>query len=158
MLRSPLRADLSLVGQGVALGWDYGVHSLVGLARVAELLLHSVYEPGSLREEGGRVTFTLRNPPLRMGAFSGVRILWDGSLVDPSATQIAPDGVPPRTLSELGRESPVTIPVGRRTRFFLPAVKADGHRHRVRLELQSVAIPPRVWYEFSDELRPGSAP
>jgi hypothetical protein len=152
MTRGLFRTDLGLVDQGIELGLDFGIHSVVELARLGELLLHSVYERGSLRLDGGQAVFTLRNPPLRMGAFSRVRLFWDGAEVPAAAVSIAPALGTPRALAEVDREHPVTIPVGERTRFRLGPVPSDAHRHVVRLELQSVAIPPTVWFEFSDVL------
>ncbi|MCI4330329.1 MAG: hypothetical protein L3K19_00575 [Thermoplasmata archaeon] len=158
MLRSATRADLSLLDQGISLGIGYGFHAVVELARLGELLLHSVYEPGSLRIEGGRAAFTLRNPPLRMGAFSAVRVLWDGTEIPAGQVTVVPDGLPPRPSAEVDRDRPLTIPVGARCEFLLHPTAGDSHRHRIRLELQSIAIPPKVWFEFSDVLLPGPAP
>lgn len=158
MPHGPVRTDLGLLDQGIEVGLQYGVHSLVELARMAEMLLHSVYEPGSLRREDGRATFTLRNPPLRMGAFRAIELFWDGVPVPPGSVTIASSGEPPRPLEGVDREHPVTIPVGRRTVVRMGAVEADAHPHVVRLELHSVAIPPTVWYEFRDVLHEGKAP
>ena len=150
-----LRGDLSLVAQGIEVAAGFGVRSLEGLVSVAELLEHSVYEPASLHTVPGGVSFVLRNPPLRMGAFSALRLLWNGSPVPPGAcTVLAPPEARPRRFSEIDRSAPITLPIGRRSRFFAGVVPGEGSQ-RVRLELQSVAIPPKVWLEFSDEVRPG---
>jgi hypothetical protein len=52
----------------------------------------------------------------------------------------------------------VTLPIGRRTLFTLGGVDRTARKRHVRLELISVAIPPLVWYEFVDELRPEATP
>jgi hypothetical protein len=150
--------DLSLLRQGIGLGLDYGLHSLEELARLGAFLEHTVYESGSLRVEEGRAVFTLLNPPLRMGAFSGVRVLWDGSAIPPAEVVVAREGYPKVEPSEIDRDHPFTIPVGSRTHFRLHAATPDPAHHRIRLELQSVAIPPKVWFEFTDILRPERTP
>jgi hypothetical protein len=62
--------DLSLLRQGIRIGWEFGIQSIAELARVGELVERSVYEPSSLATAPGGIRFTLLNPPLRMGAFS----------------------------------------------------------------------------------------
>lgn len=149
-----LRADLSLLRQGVSLAWEFGVRSLEGLTRIAELIEHSVYEPRSLVRTPDGVAFTLLNPPLRMGAFSGLTVRWDGGTVPPAAVALALPGVrDPLPATRVGPTQPFTFPVGQRTTILLALGSPAAGRHRVRLELESVAIPPRVWFEFEDELR-----
>ncbi len=148
-----LRGDLALLRQGARIAVGFGFRSLGGLVDVAELLEQSVYEPRSLARTPEGFGFTLLNPPLRMGAFSSVRLRWNGTVVDPAhATLALPEG-PPRSLASIGPMVPVTLPVGRRTLFAVEAREVARGRHQVRLELQSVAVPPRVWFEFADELR-----
>jgi hypothetical protein len=145
--------DLSLVRQGVQVAVGFGLHSIEGLIDVAELLEHSVYEPQTLRRTPTGFVFTLMNPPLRMGAFSSVRLFWNGQLVDPGQASIALPHSPVRALGSIGPREPVTLPVGRRFHFIVQADPVPRGRQRLRLELQSVAIPPLVWFEFDDELR-----
>lgn len=149
---SHLRVDLGVIRQGIHLAFDFGLQPVEELTRVAELLERSVYEVGSLRTDGAEVTFLLRNPPLRTGAFESARLLWDGSLRPIAGAWAAEPAGAPRALESLTRAAPLTLPVGRRTRFGFPAPGDVAGVHRVRLELQSVAIPPRIWFEFSDRV------
>ena len=153
MGHSHLRVDLAVLRQGLHLAFDFGLQPIEELARVAELLEHSVYEPGSLRSNGQEVVFTLRNPPLRTGAFDRARVFFDGALT-PAANAWAagPDGAR-QPLAALGRDAPLVVPVGRRTHFGFPWDGETGGSRKVRLELHSVAIPPLVWFEFSDHVR-----
>lgn len=158
MGHSHLRVDLGLVRQGVHLAIDFGLQPVEELTRVAELLEHSVYELGSLRGDGREVRFVLRNPPLRTGAFGSVRLFWDGAPQPTAGAWAAgPDGTR-RPLDALRRESPLLLPVGRRTRFGFPFAGPVAGVHRVRLELRSVAIPPTIWMEFSDRLQEEARP
>jgi hypothetical protein len=147
-----LRGDLALLTQGVEVAVGFGVRSLEGLVDVAELLEHSVYEPKSLRRTSRGFAFTLLNPPLRMGAFSSIRVLWNDVAVDPNCVALSLPGGVRRDLRSVGRDTPVTLPVGQRAHLEVTADRVDRGRHRLRLELQSVAVPPLVWFEFSDDL------
>ncbi len=152
------RADLSLLREGVDVAVGFGVRSLEGLGGVAEFLEHAVYEPRSFRAIDQGVTFTLRNPPLRMGAFGSIRVGVDGVWTPPSQVSVHPGDAPaPIPLDQVDRDRPVTLPIGLRTAFVLRGVDPTPRRARVRLELLSVAIPPLVWYEFEDELRAASS-
>lgn len=152
--------DLGLARQGFELGWDFGMQALAEMGRVAELVEHAVYQQGSLGASPpgapGRVGFILRNPPLRVGAFSSVRLLWDGVPVDPDRSGVLVAGTGTwRKFSGVGPESPLSLPVGVRSTFALePPTTALAGTHQVRMELESVAIPPRVWFEFTDAYRP----
>lgn len=154
MGHSHLRLDLAVLRQGLHLALDFGLQPVEELARIAELLEHSVYESGSLGSNGREVTFTLLNPPLRTGAFDAARIFWDGASTPVVGAWAAGPEEGPRPLETVRRDSPLVVPVGRRTRFGFPqrGLAASGTR-KVRLELHSVAIPPLVWFEFSDRLR-----
>ena len=145
--------DLALLEQGVEVAVGFGLRSLEGLVDVAELLEQSVYEPRSLRRTPAGFQFTLLNPPLRMGAFSSVRLIWNGAAIGATDVTIALPGEPPRGLDSIAPEHPVTLPVGRRTRFAVVSGNVPSGRQQLRLELQSVAVPPKVWFEFSDEIR-----
>jgi hypothetical protein len=147
-----LRGDLALLTQGVEVAVGFGVRSLEGLADVAELLEHSVYEPRSLRRTSLGFAFTLLNPPLRMGAFSSIRLLWNDAVVDPDRVALSLPGGVRRTLASIGRDAPVTLPVGQRAHLEVTANSVQTGRPHLRLELQSVAVPPLVWFEFSDDL------
>lgn len=154
-----LRADLGLVREGLRLALEYGVGPLEEMVRVAELIESSVYDHGSLATDGRQVRFRLLNPPLRMGAFSRVALHWDGAVIAPANATIAPaDGRPPRRFDEVSPERPTTIPTGRRTEIAFQTDRQESGVHRVRLELDSVAIPPMVWLEFTDRLATSMSP
>jgi len=148
------RGDLSLLRQGIRVAAGFGFHSVEGLVSVVELLEHSVYEAHSLTIGPSGFSFVLLNPPLRMGAFSAVRLFWNGAAVPADAAFIRPGGTTTAIpFSAVRRETPVTIPIGRRTVFLARPESRSPGRQRVRLELQSVAIPPLVWFEFADVAR-----
>jgi|SRR5271170_281839 len=154
-----IRADLSLLREGADVAIGFGLRSLEGLGGVAEFLQHAVYEHGSLRSSGECIVFTLRNPPLRMGAFGSVRVALDGVWAPADLTWVQPgEGSPRVSLATIDRTHPVTLPIGRRSFFTLGGVDRTPRQRHVRLELLSVAIPPRVWYEFVDDLRPEATP
>jgi hypothetical protein len=123
------------------------------MVRVAELIESSVYDRGSLTTDGRQVRFRLLNPPLRMGAFSRITLVWDGGAIPPSdATITSVSGQSPTRLDKISAERTVTIPIGRRTEIAFATDRRESGAHRVRLELESVAIPPMVWLEFTDRL------
>lgn len=154
-----LRADLGLVRQGLRLALAFGVRPLEEMVRVAELIESSVYDHGSLNSDGRAVRFRLLNPPLRMGAFSRLALRWDGVLIPPSdATVASADGGPPRRFDGISLARPATIPIGRRTEIAFVTERHEPGVHRVRLELESVAIPPMVWLEFADRLAAPTSP
>ncbi len=118
-------------------------------------LEHGVYEPRSLQTTEDGIRFTLRNPPLRMGAFESIRVALDGIWADPARAWVHPGGtLAPIPFHQIDRARPVTLPIGARTQFLVQGLDASPRRARVRMELKSVAIPPLVWFEFADELRP----
>ena len=155
MRAARLRGDLSLVHQGFEIAAGFGVRSLEGLVSVAELLESSVYEAGSLRRTPTGFSFTLLNPPLRMGAFRELRVIVNGVAIPGALASVRLGDPPTETgLNAVDREHPVVLPVGERSRFEVRTPAPATGRLQVRLELQSVAIPPRVWFEFSDDVRP----
>jgi hypothetical protein len=151
--------SIDLLRQGIAIMRDYGLRSADRLGRVAEFLERSVYEPGSLRATSDGVALILRNPPLRVGAFSSLRALWDGTPVAPHRAFVRRNGeVIDRPLSDVSAERPVNLAAGRKIFFrFVLDAPAVGE-HRVRIELQNLAIPPLVWFEFVDSVRPRENP
>lgn len=153
-----LGPDLSLVLEGLRIAHEYGFGSLEEMARVALFLERSVYEPQSLRTAPGGVTFALRNPPLRMGAFQAVDLFWDGRLLSrDKCTVRRDDGSAARRFPEISRAAPLQLEPGCRTEF-VAEIGVPGHgAHSVQLELRSVAIPPTVWFQVSDHVRPSSA-
>lgn len=146
-----LRVELSLLRQGLSVGWEFGAQSLEELASVGEFLEHCVYEPRSLHRVPGGVAFTLRNPPLRMGAFSSIRVRWDHEPVPPGSVTLLREGEAiGRPLDAIDVHHPVAFSFGRRTSFRLGIGSPSPGDHHVRLELQSVAVPPLVWFEFTE--------
>ena len=151
-------ADLGLFREGFQIGREYGLHSLEMLARIAYLLEMSVYEKGSMRAIPGGVAFSLRNPPLRVGAFSGLSLQWDGVAVPRPACTIRPEGVPsPIGFDRVSREAPVVLDHGRGIEFTAAIGDPSPGLHTIRLELRNLAIPPTVWFQTTDRVRPASA-
>jgi hypothetical protein len=154
-----IAVDFSLLWEGVEIGEEFGFLSLEALARVGRFLEHAFYEPGSLAIGPDGVGFSLRNPPLRMGAFSRIRIFIDRAEVDPSHASIrTASSTQPTRLDRVDREHPVTIPIGARTRFALQIPDPSPGPHTIRLELRSLAIPPLVWIEITDVVRASVPP
>jgi hypothetical protein len=152
---SHLRVDFGLIVQGLSLSWQFSLRSASAFAGLGEFVLRNVYEFGSLTRTPTGLSFNLRNPPLRMGAFSGIAVFLDGNQVPPSAIRLQFADEPNLlSLAQVSAENPVVIPIGRRTRFSLDTPPVSPGRHGFRLEMQSVAIPPLAWFEFDDILRP----
>jgi hypothetical protein len=149
-----LGRELSLLRQGISIGTEYGAHSIIMLARIAEMVEESVYEPGSLCAIASGIRFVLRNPPLRIGAFSSIR-------VRANQTEVSPDRVRFRTgtrgsfrsLESIDRDNPFTMVPGQRTEVEVdwtgPLPKGA---QTILLSLRNVAIPPLVWFEFVDAI------
>jgi hypothetical protein len=155
-----LQSILSLARQVLALGVEFGAHSLEALVWVARTVEESVYVAGSLARTPTGFRFALANPPLRTGAFSSVRVLVDGRPIPSDHVRLRPGPLAPwRTVSSIGPDRPLELRAGTPTEF-----EADWRLGpkptplTIRLELQSVAIPPLVWLEFRQvpkEGRPG---
>lgn len=150
---------LSLARQGIALGVDYGGHSLESLVAVAEMVEAAVFEPGSLRRTLDGLSIALDNPPLRVGAFSTVRVLVDGEPIPAERVRLrsGEDG-PWRTASSVTAGQTFDLGPGDRTEF---AISTAAGRHpgpvRVRIEFVAPAIPPLVWIEVRETpVEPGS--
>ena len=151
-----LRGDVGLLRQGFTLVREFGLHSTERLAFVADFLERSVYAPKSLRILPDGVGFTLLNPPLRVGAFSSLRLAWDGGFVPPDQAFVRPEGhAIDRPLGDIQPDRPIELRPGERSDFRLVGIGADSKPHRIRVELQSVAVPPLVWFEFVDTIREG---
>ena len=148
-----LRGDVGLLRQGLSLVGEFGLRSAERLAYVADFLERSVYAPKSLRALPDGVGFTLLNPPLRVGAFSSLRVAWDGTFLEPDRTFVRGEGhAIDRALSDIGVARPIELRPGERVDFRLTTVREDSKPHRIRLELQNIAVPPLVWFEFSDTI------
>ncbi len=142
---------LSLLRQGIALEVGYGTHSIEALLWVAESIEQGIYARGSLHRTAAGVGFRLDNPPLRIGAFDGLRVTVGGRTVEPTAVRLRPgEGGGWRDASSISRAAPLELLPGRPTELELDVAPPPGPI-AVRLELVNVAIPPRVWIEFEDE-------
>jgi hypothetical protein len=154
------RLDLALLREGIEVGWEFGAHSLVELARVAEYIEREVYTAGSLVGGPGGLKFRLGNPPLRLGAFHRLVVSVDGVIVPPRSATVSVGGGAPRALDSVSRSEPVELLPGRGAAFTVrPETPVPvGALTTVRLELHNVAIPPRVWLEIRDRVRPEPTP
>jgi hypothetical protein len=143
---------LSLLRQGLTLGYQYGTHSIEALLWVAETVEEGVYESGSLRRSSVGIAFALDNPPLRVGAFSSLGIRVDGAPVPGDQVRFrAGPGTPWRTAAALATSAPLYLAPGARTEFELDGAYGEGgDRITIRIELQVPAVPPLVWFEFTD--------
>jgi hypothetical protein len=149
-----LAVNLGLIREGLQIARRYGFRSLEEMARIALFLESAVYEVGSLQSIPGGVRFALRNPPLRMGAFSGLALRWDDSAVAPADCTVRTGADrPPVRFSEVGRATPIVLPIGERVEFTALVGKPSRGTHTILLELHSLAIPPRVWFRLTDQVR-----
>ncbi len=146
--------DFSLLRQGLSIEHEFGPSALAELVRVGRFLEHAFYEAGSLRETEHGIEFGLVNPPLRMGAFRSVRLLVDGQPVAPGRCAWSePESPVRRRFSEIDPLHPIVLVPGRPIRFGAEIDRPGPGRHVLRLEFQSVAIPPLVWIEIYDSVR-----
>lgn len=150
-----LGSILSLVRQGLALEIGFGTHSLEALIWIAESVEQSVYTPGSLVATADGLAFSLSNPPLRAGAFRGLRVRIDGGPVAPDRVRVRTTaGRTWRTAASVASDSPLALTPGDPIDFEIVGLPVPmPRRPTVRLELDSVAIPPVVWVEFTDDVR-----
>ncbi len=149
-----LAAIVSLLRQGFAVEREFGTRSLEAMVEVADTVETSVYRDGSLCLTPNGLGFVLDNPPLRMGAFARVTLRVDGTSLPPESVRLRPgEGSAWRTAATVRRDTPLFWPPGQPMEFDLTLeVPARRGEAGVRLELESVAIPPRVWLEFRDRV------
>ncbi len=148
--------DLSLLRQALSIEHEFGTASLLELGRVALFLERAFYAEGSLVRTPTGIAFTLVNPPLRIGAFRGARLLLDGAEVAPTGCRVRVEGAPTALpFSAIDREHPLLLSPGKALHLEADLPPPAPGRHVVRLELRSSAIPPLVWIEVHDEIRPG---
>lgn len=151
--------DFSLLRQGLSIEHEFGAAALAELVRVGRFLEGAFYRPGSLVARGRDVSFVLLNPPLRVGAFRAARLLFDGTPVPASQCRFGPEGEEAsRRFSELDDLHPMVLLPGRPVHFHMEIDPPPSGRHEVRLELSSLVIPPRVWIEIFDSVRPDRSP
>jgi hypothetical protein len=155
-VRSRAAGDLlSFVRQGLSLGVDFGAHSVEALLSVAETLEGSIYEADSLVLRGSRLEFALLNPPLRVGAFGALRMHVEGVAIDPERVWIRRAGEAEwRCARAVSAEAPLELVPNERTLLAADLTGPVGPgRIPVRLELESLAIPPTVWMEIVESPR-----
>jgi hypothetical protein len=150
-----LGRDLSLLRQGISIGAEFGPHALVMLARIAEIVEDSVYDPRSLRATPRGIRFLLQNPPLRIGAFASIQARVNDVDVPPALARFRTSAEGDfRSFQDVSRNRPLTMSPGQRTEVELdltePVRKGPVTIH---LSVRSVAIPPLVWFEFTDQIR-----
>jgi hypothetical protein len=143
---------LSLLRQGLTLGYQYGTHSVEALLWVAETVEEGVYESGSLRRTPEGIAFALENPPLRVGAFTSIALRVDGTPVPGDSVRFrSGPGAPWRIGAAVAANAPLNLAPGDRTEFDLRGeFGRGGDSITVRLELRTPAVPPLVWFEFSE--------
>lgn len=152
-----LGIDLGLLREGLQIGRGFGLHSLEEMARIALYLESAVYDRGSLRPIPDGIAFALHSPPLRMGAFQRVSLTWDGRLLPLVDCTAHPVDLPaPVRLDTIDRPHPLILPVGERIEFAAVVPPPEAGPHTIRVDLESVAIPPVVWFQLTDHLRGGS--
>ena len=151
--------SLSLLRQGLSIEIHYGTRSLEALLSVAEAVEDAVYATGSLRRIPGGLALALDNPPLRVGAFSAVRVLVDRNAVPPAQVRLRRGpGAAWRTASDVTADSPYRWGPGEPTEFELETSAAlTGEPVCVRIELVSIAVPPLVWCEIREVPAPEDA-
>jgi hypothetical protein len=150
----------SLLRQGLSIEWEFGRHSLEALVSIAETIEQSVYERGSLIRTVNGFSFCLNNPPLRIGAFSSLHLIVDEAPISPERVRLrSGPGRAWRELTDLSKQRPLDLAPGARIEFAVDGPLPESTKGLgIRLELQSIAIPPLVWFEFTDTLRYGEAP
>ena len=148
--RHSIPALVSLVHEGVTVGYEFGLHSLGALARVAETVEESVYAAHSLEATESGLRFSLWNPPLRLGAFGSANLRVNGTPVPPAQAQVRKVAEDAWTsLDRVTPEAPlVWLPDEPREFEARVGPVPAGEHVTVRLELRNVAIPPLVWIEI----------
>jgi hypothetical protein len=152
---SRLGSLVRLAGEVVRLESEFGARSIESLLWIATTVEASVYVPRSLTRTPTGLAWAIANPPLRVGAFSEVRILIDGAPVPKDRVRLRTGPARPwRSSSELSEDRPLELQGGVGVEFEADGSVIDARGPRVvRMEFQSVAIPPLVWLEIRDRLR-----
>ncbi len=153
-------ALVHLLRQGLALEGEFGLLPLEAMVAVARTVEESVFDPASFVRGPVGLRFVLRNPPLRCGAFSAIRVGVDGAVPTAKGLRVATGTTSAWTEAvDLSATHPLHLRPGVPIRFDVESGGAPGRRARtVRIELDSVAIPPLVWLEFTAVPRDGPLP
>jgi hypothetical protein len=147
---SYLGGILTLVRQGLTIGVQFGTHSVEALLWVAQTIEEGIYEADSLRRTDAGISFALSNPILRVGAFTTIRVSVNGAGVPAAQVRFRGDpSAPWRTAASVGPDAPWYLAPGDRTEFAIDG-SFPGTALTVRLELHTPAIPPLVWFEFTE--------
>lgn len=154
-----VEALLGLARQGIGIGLEFGPHALEAMVWVGLAVERAVYQPDSFVRTSRGLQFTLANPPLRAGAFSGLRVGLDGRT--PAAEGVRWRDVSAarwRDATGITPGEPLHFRPGEPLVFDVTSPPVEAPRPvAVRLEFQSVAIPPLVWFEFTDTPRAAEA-
>jgi hypothetical protein len=142
-----------LAGEAIHVEFEFGTQTLQTLARIAQAVEESVYVKGSLVRTPTGLGFRLANPPLRIGAFSQIRVFLNGTPIAGPQThlRVGPDG-PWRSADTVSATAPLELQAGTSMDIALDGPVPDGPL-TLRLELQNVAIRPLVWCELRESAR-----
>jgi hypothetical protein len=153
-------AVLRILRAGLAIGIEFGTHSVESLLGVAEAVQESVMVPHSFLRTREGVSFAFANPPLRCGAFGAVRVRIQQEEVGPDRVRLRHGpGEEWRTAASVTPTAPFCWNPGQGAEFRIAWLdRPRPGRMTVRLELENIAIPPLVWVEFvaTPELAPGA--
>ncbi|MFG1529744.1 MAG: hypothetical protein AAFA34_00505 [Thermoplasmata archaeon] len=146
---------LTLVREGYHIEREFGLAAVESLAEIGELLEQSVVASSGIRRGETGIEFELLNPPLRDGAFGRVTVRCNGAAVPPERLWFRPgEGSAWRTAAEVTPRAPLLWRPGEAFQWRLEGVDPPDDRPvQLRLELESVAIPPLVWVEFQGRPR-----
>ncbi|HTW39713.1 MAG TPA: hypothetical protein VMF04_02490 [Thermoplasmata archaeon] len=144
---------LSLLRQGLTIGVQFGTQSLEALLWVAQSIEEGIYADGSLRRTPDGIAFELDNPILRVGAFSDLSLRVNGTQVPGDRVRLrSGEGTEWRLGSSIRRDAPWELRPGDRSEFEVQgSFGHDTDPITVRIELRTPAIPPVVWFEFTEK-------
>jgi hypothetical protein len=153
------RELLTVLRQGLTIGVQFGTQSVEALLWVAQSIEEGVYEANSLRRTSDGIAFALDNPCLRVGAFGQLRVRVDGVEVPGENIRFRRGpGSAWRLAGSVRPDATWDLAPGDRTEFDLIGSFGRGAGPiTVRLELTTEAIPPVVWFEFSETPAPVTA-
>ncbi len=142
----------------MTIGVQFGTHSIEALLWVAQTVEEGIYEPDSLHRTADGIAFALDNPCLRVGAFTELRVLVDGTVVPGDGVRLRRGaGGTWRTASSVTPETTWDLAPGDRSEFEILGTFGQGNNSiTVRLEMTTRSIPPLVWFEFNERPPEGS--